>query len=160
MSNSIPISQSSLSDVHIVLQDYSTSGIPSSTTNLECSIETSECDGQVRILAKDLRLFHNGSQCLQNIQINDTDDGVIQNFDCNHNTNFIQNTNFYTSQYNHIIISFANLYNQNGGFVWIQPIPSNFFFFSFFKSILVFFLIFFNSLFFMLICYHYICIEK
>ncbi|XP_062620327.1 uncharacterized protein LOC134281918 [Saccostrea cucullata] len=126
LSSSESVSKTGLTDVHVVLQDYESSpGIPAAVTSLECSIETSECDGQIRITAKDLRLFSNGSHCLQRISINDTENAEINNFDCSHNTDFTQNTNFYTSLSNHIIVKFTNSYNFDGGFLWIQPTAVN-----------------------------------
>lgn len=114
---------SGLYDLHIVLQDYGDSGISPLTQQIQCSIETSDCDGEIQIVAKDLRLFSEGGQCYQNLSINETGLNSVQTFSCSDNTNFIQNLNFYVSQTNHIILTFMNSYNQSGGYLWIQILP-------------------------------------
>ena len=114
---------SGLYDLHIVLQDYGDSGISPLTQQIQCSIETSDCHGEIQIVAKDLRLFSEGGQCYQNLSINETGLNSVQTFSCSDNTNFIQNLNFYVSQTNHIILTFMNSYNQSGGYLWIQILP-------------------------------------
>ena len=116
-------SGSGLYNVHIVLQDYANSGISPFTNQIQCSVETSHCDGQIQIIAKDLRLFSEGGQCYQNLYINETAINSVHTFSCGDNTNFFQNLNFYTSQTNHIVLSFTNFYNQSGGYLWIQLVP-------------------------------------
>ena len=113
-------SVSGLYDLHVVLQDYGDSGISPLTQQIQCSIETSDCHGEIQIVAKDLRLFSEGGQCYQNLSINETGLNSVQTFSCRNNTNFIQNLNFYISQTNHIILTFMNSYNQSGGYFWIQ----------------------------------------
>lgn len=120
-----PSSKLGLYSVHITLQDYAVSAISQSTTNIECSVESSECDGQINIIAKDLRLYSSGGQCFQNISINETEIGVINTFNCDDNTNFIQNLNFFKSQTNHIILTFTNSHQQPGGYFWIQLVSGN-----------------------------------
>lgn len=120
-----PSSKLGLYSVHITLQDYAVSAIPPMTTNMECSVESSECDGQINIIAKDLRLYSSGGQCFQNISINETGIGVINTFNCDDNTNFIQNLNFFESQTNHIILTFTNSHQQPGGYFWIQLVSGN-----------------------------------
>eukprot|EP00105_Crassostrea_gigas_P029273 XP_011451179.1 PREDICTED: uncharacterized protein LOC105344948 [Crassostrea gigas] len=123
--NAGPSSKLGLYSVHITLQDYAVSAIPPMTTNMECSVESSECDGQINIIAKDLRLYSSGGQCFQNISINETGIGVINTFNCDDNTNFIQNLNFFKSQTNHIILTFTNSHQQPGGYFWIQLVSAN-----------------------------------
>lgn len=124
-SNAGPSSKLGLYSVHITLQDYAVSAISPSTTNIECSVESSECDDQINIIAKDLRLYSTGGQCFQNISINETEIGVINTFNCDDNTNFIQNLNFFKSQTNHIILTFTNSHQQPGGYFWIQLVSGN-----------------------------------
>ena len=116
-------SVSGLYDLHVVLQDYGDSGISPLTQEIQCSIETSDCDGGIQIVAKDLRLFSEGGQCYQNLSINETGLNYVQTFSCSYNTNFIQNLNFYISKTNHIILTFKNSYSKSGGYLWIQVLP-------------------------------------
>lgn len=120
-----PSSKLGLYNVHITLQDYAVSAISPLTTNIECSVESSECDGRINIIAKDLRLHSTGGQCFQNITINETEIGVINTFNCDDNTNFIQNLDFFKSQTNHIILTFTNSHLQPGGYFWIQLVSGN-----------------------------------
>lgn len=124
-SNVGPSSKLGLYSVHITLQDYAVSAISPLTSNFECSVESSECDGRINIIAKDLRLHSTGGQCFQNISINETENGVINTFNCDDNTNFIQNLDFFKSQTNHIILTFTNAHQQPGGYFWIQLVSGN-----------------------------------
>ena len=109
-------------NIHIALQNYADSyaGISPLTQQIKCSIETSERDGEIQIVAKDLKLFSEGGQCQQNMSINEKGLNSVQTFSCSDNSNFIQNLNFYVSQTNHIFLTFTNSYNQSGGCHWIQ----------------------------------------
>lgn len=120
-----PSSKLGLYSVHVTLQDYAVSAISPTTTTVECSVESSECDGRINIIAKDLRLYSRGGQCFQNISINETETGILHTFNCNDNTNFIQNLDFFKSQTNHIILTFTNSHQQPGGYFWIQLSSAN-----------------------------------